>query len=436
MIKLTIQQRNDLYELVVSAYDEPSLIRICRLRMGFRLGDEVKIGRPFPDVCLALLEYLERSGELDVFLRESVKSLPNRADFKEFCDTHFPDWVQIEKASDLVSSLGTAVKTVTESLDNPQIRMTVGRFRADFERIEQQIQVLSRYKQIHELLHLLQRQLPNLIRLVSRFPDDVDARKQLSPARMRLSQQVQLARQYSKALPTEPLEEYWIADLEFAATASRRAWDEGSQREMIESIDVLRRVVAQLPRIDGQLTVVVMSIPLGTLLDALQEVSGTIVDAAEPQSAAARRLEEGRYALAVLRPSLFALVNQHNEWQWLDHEMSGIEFNLGIRPKEKMFRWEAVRPRLLDICKTFQGDEWADQIVRYISAWETHVLEWEKEPTSKLSVECEINADSLRNYATNRFVDVDASLRELCEDLIEIGAPLNALLEAYFHDND
>jgi hypothetical protein len=123
----------------------------------------------------------------------------------------------------------------------------------------------------------------------------------------------------------------------------------------------------------------------------------------------------------VVRPRLDGLVAEHNEWQWLNKALAGIDTNPGYQPTEKVFNWPKVKERLASLCDTFRAASWAADLPGQIARWEQAAAAGRKE-------EAEVAAVQVQAAAVNRFFDVDLDLLRLCGQLTDITDPLQQLL--------
>ncbi len=449
-MEFSVEQRQKCHELLCGLYDLDSLKSTLYLRMGVQLGHVVDINKAFPHVVTGLLEYAEAAGELEMLLRTVLETRPKREDFRIFCQENFPQILEPTTRAGLVGKLTVGVISLVEQLGDPVVRQKIGEFQAFFRTIQRQIQVLTNYKRLHDILHLLQWRLPNLQSDVTRFPDDLSAVTSLSPARLALSSQVDRARESLGSLPTEGIEESWVDDFADSVDRQETAWQERDPDLMNSVLLELRYLIRELPRIDGLLAFAVSELPLSALVTALKAIFDHLRNSDSAEKSSFIVLQEAVRSLGLLRPELLAMVNEHNEWQWLDKELAGIDVHPGPRPTDKVPRWRRVKERLQSLCRAYQDEtNWTGEILEHAESWEQHAASLPSAITAgdspgglstlatstRLQTDlvdlCLITADSLRAYTIKRFMDVDRSLLELCEELVQIGSSIDTLLEAF-----
>ncbi len=429
MIELTPYQRETLHALIVDAFSGDDLAVMVGIHLGEGLEVMVDVHQDHPKIVLDLISAIEGRGELEALLRGVLKSRPKRDDIQGFCQEHFPHVMQDVVPASLVENTATAVNFVVDSLQDPEVRLIVGRFQADFRTIEKRTHVVSGYKQLHEALHVVQWQLPAIQDAAGRFDQDMNAAKLLSRQLLELRKQVGRAREQAKELPTAAMEASWIDEYEQAVATARQALEATDRDTMLAVIHDFRALLRESTRIDGQLAVAVSDLPLGKLIEALGEIErNRDEDEHAEGGAAGQQIRGGRDSLALIRPRLAGLVAQHNLWQWLDKELAGIETNPGNKPQDKVPRWGKVKEKLNGLCSAFPGDEWSMKILEHLSGWETAA-------NGNESQACEMEAYALRGEAMDRFFEVDAEMRNLCENLVQVGIPLRTLLEAYTDGN-
>ncbi|UCE62170.1 MAG: hypothetical protein JSU63_10760 [Phycisphaerales bacterium] len=429
MILLSPYQRQQLHAFILDAFDGDDLEVLVGIHLGARLADFVDLHQDQQKIVLDLIEEFEGRGELEALLRGILKARPKRDDIVEFCRTNFAHVLDELAPETLIEDTANALRTVADFLADPQVRQTVGRFQADFRTIEERTRIVSGYKQLHEVLHVLQWQVPAIQDAAERFDTDVNAARLLSRQLLDLRRQVARTRERADGLPTAMMEKMWIDELDQAVKDADKALKTPDGTAMTSVVSDLRVLLRESARIDGQLAVAVSDLPLGKLLDALGEIDQSrSSDAATKGGSASQQIRDGRDALRLIRPKLAGLVAQHNNWQSLDKELAGIETNPGYRPEDKVPRWRRVKDKLKGLCNAFSGDDWSVKIMSHLSNWEAAAQRNESQT-------CEIEADSLRTQAMDRFFGVDTEMRDLCENLVKVGRPLKTLLEAYTNEN-
>jgi len=426
MIQLTKEQREQLHALMLLAFSLAELKILVRLKLGWTLEEEVNVAPAFREVLLSAITVAEKRGETGTLIRAIVQARPQRDDLQTFCRDNFAAELAAQPAAALIGSVTSSIQAVVDVLADPEIRVLVGTFRADFETIQERIRILAGYKELHQVLHTLQKQLPAIRDAIRRSETDPSSRRLLARQVVELESQVASASRSTTGLPTALIEQQWIDDFRAAVTAATDAQAAGAAglQRLPAVADELTQLLQDLARIDGQMVVTLAGLPLHKLIQALQEIGAHLANGAAGAQLVGEQLGIGVGALSIIRPRLSGLVAEHNEWQRLDRDLAGIESNPGYRPTEKIPRWQRVKERLLALCDACQAEEWAQRI-------STNIGQWETAATGNDNLACDLAADSLRGRSMNRFFDVDDEVLDLCNRLTELAQPLGTLLKAY-----
>ncbi|MFO1043987.1 MAG: hypothetical protein U0941_19560 [Planctomycetaceae bacterium] len=329
---------------------------------------------------------------------------------------------------DLIGDVDKAIKVLSEQLVKVEVKSVVERFRSSFELMAAGLHQLAAYKELHEILHLIQKRLPTLLDAGTRFPNDIASVKLLNPSRLDVRRDVIRAREIAVELPTHVAEQSWIDDLDSIVTGTERAWRDRKAGEMQRQLGQLPFVLLEMHRIDSLMAVTVSGFPIKPFMTALQEAEAVLLQQKIPVEA----IKTGRTALEFILPRLLGLSERHTEWQWLDKEFAGIELNPDYRPEICLPRWPRARERLENIWLTFASADWAQEIRQHVQNWEKAARQLQSEPapqSPQLRELCELEADSLRACTMNQFFEIDSDLREQSEQLSSIGRSMSGLLQ-------
>ena len=189
------------------------------------------------------------------------------------------------------------------------------------------------------------------------------------------------------------------------------------------SIWHLDRVLSTQPSyIDTQLNDAARALRLPQLVQALRLLCDGLGGAAL-DSAQVRSFEAGVAALAELNQNLAHLVIDHNRWQRADLELRKIETNLEKHPKELEYSWPTLSRKLVSLCGA--AEPWASDLdadrERLTQALAVQDAERDPAQIGDLFWSC-------RRQAGLRFSQVDLALKEQCDELRKIAAPLADVL--------
>jgi hypothetical protein len=320
----------------------------------------------------------------------------------------------------LVGNVSQGINKLAGSTIDATVWSLIGEFRASFRGVAVQTKILAGYKALHDGLHNLQLRMPSVEFAAVTFPSDPIQSKLLAREVIYLRDQSRWASEMAAALPTKGLEQLWIDDLRQAADEMGeilKSKDKANSR-MPHVVTVLRSVLQEMYRIDGQLATTVAELPLESLIEALAQIAGRLTP-----GEVSNAISSARDALVVIRPQLEALVAIHNEWQWLNKALAGIETNPGRRPEEKVFGWLRARKRLQSLCGVFAATEWSVDLLALIAAWEKAAEAGEDAESDQAAVQ-------LNATVANRFFEADTDLLHFSGQLTEIGGPITNLLRS------
>jgi hypothetical protein len=128
----------------------------------------------------------------------------------------------------------------------------------------------------------------------------------------------------------------------------------------------------------------------------------------------------GVAALAELREEVQALCGEHDAWQEIDAEMRRIDALLGQDIGDLEFSWEGLRKKLAALCEGTDED-WAEVLIDEIEKLDVALA---------AAVPSLVTQAFRRCYAKvgARFYNVDFELKQLCDELRNVGAELDNIL--------
>jgi hypothetical protein len=333
----------------------------------------------------------------------------------------------------LINNFRDAMEVLTAKLSQDHVRALVKLNRKTYEQMASGLDQLQQYKELHAILHLLQMRIPELLYAGQRFPEEMMSKKLLSPEQLGLAADVRKARTISEKLPTRLQEDSWIDDLDSIRSNLESAWKKQDAKVLREQLNLLSFLQNEMPRIDGLMAIAIYNFPVQLLISALSEVEQAI-QGDDPTEALS--IAQGRQALENILPRLMGLAKRHNEWQWLEKELAGIDSNRDPEPLNRVPRWDRARERLQNIWSTFAATEWAQKIKAHVLNWEEAVRQLSTPELGndqllrqKLLEECELEAYLLRVCTTNRFIDIDEEMREQSTELSTVSRSMTHLLQ-------
>ncbi|MEZ4726976.1 MAG: CHAT domain-containing protein [Caldilineaceae bacterium] len=302
------------------------------------------------------------------------------------------------------------------------VRSLVTTYRADFRAASEQIDILSNYKDLHDLLHKLQYRCYSVIaQEAQRFPQDDLALDNLLNYEVTLQDIANALQQVAQRAGLAANEITWIRDVMQAQGLLHQALDEMDGEKLRRVVWLLRRVLALQPshinhRLIGaaralRLTQIVLS--LVAIRDALQQLK---VDRARTN-----QFTTGVDALQQLDARLQALMVEHDQWQEVQRILGRIEDVMIHDLMELEFSWPDLRARVDALCQAHKG-EWVDLFCQDRD-------QLDKAITTQNPVRVRSYFQRYRQRAGNRFFQVDTQLKELCTELRKVGESLATILK-------
>jgi len=333
---------------------------------------------------------------------------------------------QVSAQSNTTAIDGTAISQdlglLTGLMKSALVRSLVATYRADFRAASEQIDRLSYYKDLHDLLHKLQyRCYSVIVQEVQRFPKEDLALDNLLNYEVTLQDIATELQDVAQQAGLAPNETAWIADIVQAQTLLHQALEALDSDGLQRVVRLLRRVLALQPsninyRLIGsaralRLTQIVES--LAAIRDALQQL--------QVDHARTAQFTTGVDALQKLDASLQALMTEHDQWQEAQRTLGRIEEVMVHDLTELEFSWPDLRTLVTTLCQAHKG-EWVDLFCQDRD-------QLDKAITTQNPVRIRSYFQRYRQRAGNRFFQVDTQLKELCTELRKVGDSLATILK-------
>lgn len=311
---------------------------------------------------------------------------------------------------------------LTGLMKSAVVRALVTTYRADFRAACEQIELLSHYKELHDLLHKLQFRCYSVIaQEAQRFPQDELALDNLLNYEVTLQDIGDELQRAIAAAGLAPTETTWITDVVQAQTLLRQALDEMDSTKLRRVVWLLRRLLALQPsHINHRLIGAARALRLTEIVASL----AAIRDALQTLTVDSRRTSQftaGVDALQQLNDQLQALMVEHDQWQEVQRILGRIEEVMIHDLYELEFSWPDLYSRVTTLCQAQKG-EWvdlflqdSDQLAKAISA--------------QNPVRIRSYFQRYRQRAGNRFFQVDTQLKDLCAELRKVGDSLATILK-------
>lgn len=301
----------------------------------------------------------------------------------------------------------------------PDFKARLVALRTDFAAAGSQIEMLTNYKDLHDLLHNLQYLcFTGVVQEAQRFPQDPLSLEILLDHELTFSGLIDGLVDVSSrpAMPASELE--WIQELVEAHCQLRQAIDTLDAGPLRRAIWLTKRVLDRHPtRINERLNAAARALRLTAIEQAMLSIRRDLRRLKlAPQQV--RRFENGVTALGHLGAHLTRLVEDHDRWQAVDLELRRIEAMMVHDPNEIKLSWPELRARVEPLCQ--QSDAaWVEGLRR-------DSLDLEAAIAARNPVKIRQCFQRYRRRVGNRFYQVDTDLKSLCHELRYVGQPLAA----------
>jgi hypothetical protein len=425
---LTGEQYEKLSVALSRAFDNTSFEQMVQFKLGKELFALVSPDGGLQAVAFRLIKVAEKEGWTEALIRGAYVSRPNNPHIREFVEQHFPRAREArdptEHARDIVSGLA-ALTAIVQRLSDPAVRLLIGEFRADFKLTSEKVEMLGRYKVLHDHLHQLHtKYLRSMTDAVATFRQNPAQLELLESYAMQLKADAGRARDVARKLRTFSVENEWIESLEQVAGDVLNVFeaDPADDARLHKGLRTLRRVMAEEPiRINALLCDTASDLRLSQLRDAMEQISASLERTGDLGDSA-RQFRAGLSALTLLHPRLDGLLQEHFVWQWLDKEFTASDAQPGATPEERFPRWEAFKVRMLKLCASGEEKEWAKSLASLIR-------ELEEAGLARNTVLFGRRYNKFRTVAADRFFNVDAELRDLSDQLARVADAIGDLLK-------
>jgi hypothetical protein len=332
-------------------------------------------------------------------------------------------------------AISSGLQALGELMARAEVRQAVQDFRDDFQFARNQIQVLADYKDMHDELHLMQKECYQLmLDSLERFPDEEQARSNIQSCELDLQRSVENVEIVLKQPTFRDYRKAWVENLYRALTdlhvanaeitpGENKNEEEKQKKARYDALGraiwSLRTVLSEQPLIINQrLNEARRDVGLAELVYALTTVRNHL---GQPELDRSRvsRFEAAIDNLAELYFKLKALVEDHDKWQEIDIILRRIRSNLTLF--ELKMSWQQLN-ELTESMYRDRPESWAVKFQsigsKLGSAISKEDFEAAKEPFQQYY-----------GHASDRFIRVDKALKRLCGDMRQVGDALSLVLE-------
>ena len=317
-----------------------------------------------------------------------------------------------------VQAVDNSLSILADLVKRPDFNAKLVALQTDFEEAGLQIELLTSYKDLHDLLHNLQFLcFSGLVQEAQRFPEDPLSLDILLDHELTLGGLIESLEEVAHRPVMPASESGWIKELVEAHVLLQSAIDTLDTAPLRRALWLIKRVLDLHPtRINARLNASARALRLAAIEQGMRSIRRDVrqLKLAPKQ---VRRFESGVIALGALGEHLAQLVEDHDRWQAIDLELRRVENLMILDLGEVRASWPELKAQVDNLCQYPAGAAWVESIRRdsremdlaLASANPTHIRR------------CFMR---YRRRVCNRFYQVDADLKSLCHELRYVGQPL------------
>jgi chromosome segregation ATPase len=322
---------------------------------------------------------------------------------------------QKSRHQDIVEEANIGLSALADLMQKPEVRDEVVVFRTRFEIVTSQIGILMIYKAIHDRLQILENKSNSLVHHIKDFPGDSGVLfiledfytdfQQINGEIIKLAAQVSLN------------SNIWILMLNEAQENLIKAIESANQRQLDNVFHDIRRILGRLPsEINDQLKSVKLHLHLLDLAETTINIQNDITRF-ELDIKKVSQFTKGVESLNSLSQELNTLVEDHDQWQKMDNFLHMLKANLDDISK----LWTFYKSQLEAIYGN-NTERWANLLRKAAEKLDSAIIEENPE-------DIKLYLQLFHSRVTQHFNWVDVQLKNLCEELVKVGKPLDSILE-------
>ena len=327
--------------------------------------------------------------------------------------------INLDPAS--LTAAGKGLAALGDLMRFDEVSRAVTVFQNDFQHARGELDKVRDYKKLHDGLHTLQYQCYNgIVEAAPDFPDNYRAVEKLSTYHITFEGLVEDMRKIASQPSMAGQDTSWIEKLARAREALSSVIENPDKEKLNQVTWQLKRVLGHEPsKINICLVEAARDLDLPALIQALTQLRDGL-PAAGLDAEKVKQFEASVEGLSQIDKSLSSRVFQHDRWQKIELDLQQVEDSLEL----DLTNLEMVWPDLKDGVGQLLGDggeEWAGGL-------KADGDKLDQARADKNTNKIKQHFRNFRSRAGRRFYWVDEDLKELCEQLREVGTPLASVL--------
>lgn len=419
----------ELTLLVCECFDLEDLRHLVKFKLNRSLDGFVNDGKPLSDVAFDLIDYFDKRGELDDFIRVVYLERDKKPEVVKFCRQYAPFLLKNASDSAAAESARQGLDILVNKQTKPAVADALRSIRAEVQATHNGIHRLNTYKQLHDLFHEIDFQILRVLEKAARgFSQDPtnDAEfLDLKDYTEDLDQKVSRARSLTEKLPSDDQQGLlnWIEKLERASkrlnsvVKTHSGDPEGPVRSLI------RPTLAQVPElVHTRLSDETRRLPLRKLIDTVSSLAEE--KAINGSSQALRECLDG---LRQLDARLRELVNEHSLWQKIDDSVRLIDTTMTTRSTNSADWHDDLRLQTENLQEECLGVAGASELISTIDEIKQKIDEIKQKLATDAQRQLQRLVDRLSRQARGQFFYVDDKLLKFCGELISVNGKFEQL---------
>jgi hypothetical protein len=323
-----------------------------------------------------------------------------------------------------VTQTSAGLAALADLARDERVRTAIVAFSTDFESARDQIDLLSSYKQLHDLFQQLEDAYGVVFQHARRLPGDPSAWDDLEEHDPEMQGLIVELLRVASQPHCASVEGIWMRRLERARielSESLEAHDHATMRRALSRIfEVLGR---ELSRMNSALVAAARTLRLQQLLAALTTIRDQLRPHQLDQVARSQFaiFADGVSAMARLQTRLGVLVTAHDTFQEVDDELRRVKDLIAQDVDELILAWEDIR-QLAQRLYALTSDEWAVRLHE-----NSCLLDQAMAANEPIKIRRAFR--TFHHQALLSFNKVDQDLLRLCAELQQIGRPAEAILK-------
>jgi hypothetical protein len=386
-------------------------------------------GTPIAPLALELVKGLKQRGWVLRFFRAARKRRPDNAPLIAAIQQCCPSAMQdAPSAAGEVLVLVDALTVMKARLADPDVASAVGASQDEFGSLAEQLARLRTYKGLHDTLQDFQvGQFSSLSDCVKRLRADPGASvilRDLLNGSLRAFQNARMTLQPLEAAHDDVEEKSCLDEFIAAFDALRKARDLLDDRAARLALVKIRGLLQSHPsRINSALRTEARRLPLQGLRDTIEAAARAAGLTPEQRTS----IQEGAQSVGELRLRLTRSVIDHDRWQGVERNLwlldGTVDRGDGALDEFRDY-WDITKESVAPLWNADVKAAWAIATGDLAKAIDAALAGNPPDPPRARGY-----YGDFRHAAMWQFYEVDRELRVLCEDVLQIGAPVVALVK-------